>query len=123
MKPPEPVNISVPAILFTINRTFRDNMSANEMYEATRGVWVLDRKRAEKAQFVMAVKDGVVKEVYVPERWMDAGTQAYSSRDATKFDKGRSEFSGPLASNEIRNRYREQWVGKRGRNPVRYENL
>jgi hypothetical protein len=58
-----PVAVEVPALLIRINRLYRHNMTALELYEATRGVWILGA-RCTKAQFAFAVFEGVVREVY-----------------------------------------------------------
>ncbi len=61
------------AILFTINRLFRRDMKPLELYETTRGIWRVGRRR-EKAEYAMSVVSGVVLEVYRIEQWYPAGT-------------------------------------------------
>lgn len=38
-------------------------------YEMTRKYWVMTLERASKATHVLAIIDGVVETVYIPERW------------------------------------------------------
>src|SRR2546423_2694271 len=71
-----PVDVVDPAILIRINRLYRHGMSEDELYEATRGVWKLGPRR-ERARYAMAVFEGVVREVYVVDRWHPAGSTAY----------------------------------------------
>ena len=49
------VPVSHPAILITINQLYHSDMSAQELYEATRGVWKLDRERARRAELALAL--------------------------------------------------------------------
>ena len=49
-----PVVVREPAILITINRLYRSGMNAQELYEATRGFWVVGPRR-EKAELALAV--------------------------------------------------------------------
>lgn len=115
----KPVEVHHRAILITINRLYRSGMTPAELYEATRGIWVVGRRR-EKAEYAMAVYQGVVREVYRIGRWYPAGTLDYETRDASGFrDSGRWEFSGDVAY-EIRDEYVGFSVGKGGQNPIRY---
>lgn len=59
----EPVAIAGPTFLIRINRKFRHNMSPLDLYEVTRGIWKL-RRRRERAAYAMAVFGGIVKEVF-----------------------------------------------------------
>jgi uncharacterized protein len=116
------VNVRHKAILITINRLYRTEMSPLELYEATRGIWVIGRRR-EKAEYALAVYQGIVREVYRIQRWHPAGTLKYQSRDASDFkDSGRWEFSGSV-EDELRAKYVGRSVGRSGRNPIRYANL
>jgi hypothetical protein len=83
----KPVEVRHRAILITINKLYRSDMSSLELYEATRAEWVVGRRRS-KAEYAMAVYQGVVREVYRIEQWNSAGTLRYETRD----------FSGPRAS-------------------------
>lgn len=116
------VEVRHKAILFTINRLYRSNMTPLELYETTRGIWVLG-KRKEKAEYAMSVTYGIVREVYQIERWYPAGTLEYQTRDSSDFKKsGRWEFSGQIAD-DIRDKYVGFSVGTAGQNPIRYKNI
>jgi hypothetical protein len=51
-------------------------MTTLELYEATRGIWVVNPPR-NKATYAMGVYQGIVREVYQIEQWHPAGTLVY----------------------------------------------
>lgn len=119
----KPVEVLHKALLITINRLFRSDMSSQELYEATRGVWKIGPKRDE-VEFAFAVYQGVVREVYQVESWFPAGTLPYSTREASTVKiSGRWEFEGRVAPESIRNMYLGFSVGLSGQNPIRYANI
>ena len=63
-----------------VSKVLRENL-----YEMTRKYWVMKLERASKATHVLAIVDGVVKAVYIPEKW-------YHSKDKGK--EHRLEFIG-----------------------------
>lgn len=125
-----PVNADIPdaALLIRINALYRNGMSAQELYEVTRGVWKLDLERARGAEVVFAVFEGVVKEVYVPQSWQAARTSGYETRkDLTLEDvEGRVEFIGKVAPEPMRAKYIDKSVAKvfslGAQNPCKYIN-
>jgi len=118
----KPAVVRHKALLITINRLYRSNMSNQELYEATRGIWKLGSRR-ENAEYGMAVYQGIVREVYRIEKWHPAGTLPYKTRDAEGFkESGRWEFEGAIAT-EIRDAYIGNSVGLGGQNPIRYKNI
>lgn len=120
--PAKPVKVRHKAILITINQLYRSNMTPLELYEATRGIWVVGPRR-NKAEYAMAVYQGIVREVYRITEWYPAGTLDYQTRDSSGFrNSGRWEFSGDVAV-EIRDKYVGFSVGKGGQNPIRYVNI
>ncbi|MEA2463630.1 MAG: uncharacterized protein QOJ98_1377 [Acidobacteriota bacterium] len=101
----KPVSVDVPALLIRINRLYRHNMTPQELYEATRGVWRLGA-RCTKARYAFAVFEGLVREVYEIESWHPAATTPYTTRDASQLrTAGRREFLGRVADAEIRDAY------------------
>ncbi len=98
-----PIEVTDPALLIRINRLFRHGMSAEELYEVTRGVWKLGPRR-EKARYALAVFEGVVREVFAIEKWHRAGTTPYRDRRLDKTE-GRWEFTGRVAEEPARSRY------------------
>ena len=119
-----PANITDPMLLITINQLYRTGMPADELYEATRGVWKIGERR-NHARFACAVFQGVIREVYTIERWHPAGTAAYRTRNPADYMvQGRCEFVGHPAPDEIRDRYCRRSVrhilGPSSQNPIRY---
>ncbi|MGD0019956.1 MAG: hypothetical protein ABSD62_11935 [Candidatus Limnocylindrales bacterium] len=118
----KPVVVRERALLITINQLYRSGMSPQELYEATRGFWVVGPRR-EKAELALAVYQGVVREVYRIRAWHPAATLEYATRDA-EANRGsrRWEFEGDIAE-DVREDYVGRSVGKGGQNPIRYVNV
>ena len=120
----EPADIRHRVVLVTINRLYRSNMSPQELYEATRGVWRVSRDRVDGAELALAVYQGIVREVYRINNWHPAGTLEYQYRDDPykPSHKNRWEFDGEVAK-DVRDEYVGKSVGAGGQNPVRYINV
>lgn len=120
----QPADITHPLLLITINRLYRSGVQAQELYEATRGVWKIGTRR-NKAQYACAVFQGVIREVYAIDHWQPAGTDAYLTRLPDHYEvEGRWEFVGKPAPDDIRERYCRRSVrnilGPASQNPIRY---
>ena len=76
----KPVDVRHKAILITINRLYRSDMTNEELYEATRGVWKVGQKR-DRAEYAIAVYQGIAREVYRIRTWHPAGTLPYRFRE------------------------------------------
>lgn len=125
---PKPGVVDVKAILITINQLYRSDMPLQELYEATRGIWRCNGPRRDRAEYAMAVYQGVVREVYHIDKWFPSGEgmQKYETRDSSDFKDcypPRWEFEGAVADDEIRKKYIGVFVGKGGQNPIRYVNV
>jgi hypothetical protein len=122
-----PVKIKESAVLIRINKLYRPLMSQAELYDATRGIWRVDRKRASRAKLAFAVFEGVVREVYVVKDWFDAGSTFLTRHPQGDPNPDRKEFIGRVAPDKIRQRYINRDVShyfQRGsQNPVRYVNV
>ena len=117
------INVKNKAILITINRLYRSEMTKEELYETTRGIWRISETNRNKVEYALALYQGIVLEVYRIKKWYPAGTLKYRTRDTSHFkDSGRWEFSGGIA-NDIRDEYIGFSVGKAGQNPIRYANI
>ncbi len=75
----------------------------NNLYDATRHCWMAG-KRVNDYQYVLAVIDKQVREVYKVKSWYHAKMWENDEKDVT----GRWEFDGEVAPNNIR----DQWVNK-----------
>jgi len=85
------VDISEPTILITINRLYRKGMSSDELYEVTRGNWVIGVRR-NKARYAFGVYNGVIRAVYTIEKWYSA-----PNRDPLQKNSKRWRFEGSVA--------------------------
>ena len=104
---PKTIDITEPALLIRINRQFRYGMSDEELYESTRGIWVIGERRS-RAKYAMAVYAGVVREVYEIESWHPAGTTVYATRNQAELAQQKSrrwEFIGHVAPDSVRLQY------------------
>jgi hypothetical protein len=72
---PKDVEIEEHAILIRINRRYRYGMSDEELYESTRGIWVIGTKR-ECAKYAFAIFKGIIIDVYKIDKWYLSGTKA-----------------------------------------------
>ena len=116
--------INEPVIAININQTYRRGISAGELYDCTRGIWRLDRDRAERAQFAFAVYQGIIKEVYEINQWHQEGSTEYKNRATPSTPtKNRFEFIGKVAKSDVRDKYVGRQMSERhGQNPIRYYN-
>jgi hypothetical protein len=128
------LQIDEPAILIRINKTYDKSMSSESLYDYTRGRWKVSPKRAKNAKFGIAIYDGIIQEVYEINDWHGAGTTESSRKpndkpelNSTKSLIGRYEFTGRLASEEIRDKYLGKSVThlfvKGNANPIKYANV
>lgn len=103
------VDVVEPAVAIKINKSYRYGMSPQQLYDATRGIWPVNRQRAERAHLAFALYRGVIKEVYEIERWEPAGTTPYAweqREPITDVQRARrSEFVGHVASSKLRDVY------------------
>ena len=65
----KPFRKSISAVCVKVNRGWRRNMSALELYEITRGNWRLNPRRAETAEYGIGLTDGVIRSIYRIQAW------------------------------------------------------
>ena len=87
----EPIIVTEPALLITVNQLFERNVSAELLYEITRGNWVLGERRY-KAKYAFSVFRGVVREVYRIKGWFPA-----RARSPDQKQQSRWRFEGEVA--------------------------
>lgn len=101
-----------PVLLIRINRLYRPQMKREEIYEATRKHWNIG-ERGRKIKVVCAVYRGIVREVFVSEKWRKSTTI-----------KGRSYFVGKVAPKKTREKYLHKsvasYLSKGSQNPIKY---
>lgn len=105
-------------VIIKINKSFREGMSENELYDATRGCWKRKIASVEKADYALAVAYGIVKQVYQIDEWLPAENEVRETIPYNEaVDAGRIIFKGRIADEEIRKKYLDHSVAglfKRG---------
>ena len=105
-------------VLINVNRTAAER----SLYDATRFAWKLDRSRAERSDYVLAVLQGLIVGAFVADAWLPATEEYFPGREPMA---GRFGFVGRAAPLEIAATY----VGKRvpsdfrkrgASNPIKY---
>jgi len=118
----EVADITEEVLLIRINKEFFYGISDEELYNVTRHCWRLSERRND-VQYVMAIYNGIVQEVYCVAGWFQAGATIVGSKRTVS---DRWEFVGTIAEDEIRRRYLnksvEHYFGKGDQNPVKYLN-
>ncbi|WP_161885314.1 hypothetical protein [Marisediminicola antarctica] len=64
--------IDEPTLIVVINRAWRPGLTADQVYEATRGHWRVGRTSREAVSLVIGVADHEVRGVYRPESWFSS---------------------------------------------------
>jgi hypothetical protein len=109
-------------LLITVN----NSVEKRSIYDATRMAWKVSVSRAEKSEYVLAIVQGMIVEVFKPFEWKNTTIKNFPSRIHDSPD--RYGFEGERAEDSIRSLY----VGKRipddlrkrgAANPIRYINL
>lgn len=103
-------DITENVLLIRINQQYHYGMTDFELYEATRTCWVVNQGKADKLQYAFAVYNGMIMEVYQITAWLPA----FSTMNSRNIDtdimehniaRGRKEFVGIIAPDEIREKY------------------
>jgi len=111
-------------VIIKINKLYREGMSAEALYETTRGIWKRNLKSLAGTEYCLSVYKGEVVEVYKIDEWNPAGTTPMKTRVINpEHTIGRVEFVGKVALDEVREKYIGRSVTKlykRGEaNPVK----
>jgi hypothetical protein len=114
----EPAEFRHKAVLINVNR------SATEMslYEAVRHSWVISPLKANQAEIILAVRQGLIVGAFVADQWLKATAANFPGREEAP---GRFGFVGREAPDAISKLYVGKRVPdkfrKRGAvNPIRY---
>lgn len=118
----QPAKIKHKVIAILVNRT----VAERSIYESVRYAWKLNVKRAQEADYVMAVNRGMIVGVFVPRRWLAATTENFPNTEADR--PGRYGFVGSEAPDDILRFYLgkalpEEYRRKGIANPIRYVNM
>lgn len=107
------------ALLISVNRSATEESS---LYRATHYAWKVNKAKAEKAEVVLASRQGEIVGAFVACRWLEATSENFPEHDPIP---GRFGFEGEEANDDIKNLY----VGKRvpdkfrkrgAANPIKY---
>jgi uncharacterized protein len=88
-------------------------LTRKELYDAVKGDWVLSVRRAQSASCVLAVARGLVRGVFVPESWEEAGYENRKRMTADRGDGGFDAFVGRSVAH---------LTAMGSQNPIRYVN-
>lgn len=106
-------------LLIKINRS----LDEHDIYDATRYAWKLNKKRVEKVDYVMSVVKGIIRKVYIPEKWLEANETNFPGFPLV--DPKRYGFRGREASQEIQKKFVDKKIPESLRqrgsaNPITY---
>jgi len=114
----EPAEIKHKVIMISINRSIEETT----MYEATRLAWKLNPTKANKAEYILSTRQGLIVGVFKAEKWLPVTPDNFPGREELP---GRYGFHGKEAEVEIQKYY----IGKRipdiyrkrgAANPIKY---
>jgi len=109
------------------------SITSEKIYDATRRCWRANIKKAERADYVLAVVGGIVQCVFKPEKWhITTDKECEKERERCKYMKvntklckvrKRIRFDGVEASDDVKKRYLNKEVPfefQKRQNPVGY---
>ena len=100
-------------VVIKINRTYYDGMSAEALYDYTRGIWKRKIESVQVADYALSVVFGIVVEVYKIDHWMPALETKFTARKVDpKKASERIAFVGSVAEDSVRKRYIGKSVAK-----------
>ena len=67
-------------VVIRINKTYYEGISAEALYDYTRGIWKRSLKTVSEADYALSVVYGIVVEVYKIDRWMTATETEFKTR-------------------------------------------
>lgn len=106
-------------LMITINKSIYER----SIYDATRFAWKIDKKKAEKADYVLSVMQGIIVGVFKPNVWMEATEVNFPEFHTDR--PGRYGFIGTEANDDIqkiylRKRVPDSYRKKGSANPIKY---
>jgi hypothetical protein len=106
------------ALLINVNRSALDT----SLYEATRYAWRLNKNKAEQAEVILSIVQGLIVGAFVAEKWLEATAENFPGRETVE---GRYGFYGAEAPAEIQEMYvdkriPDEYRKKGASNPIKY---
>jgi len=122
------LQITEKVVLINVGQLYRNDMAPSELYDATRGVWIVTPE-THKAVFAFCVHQGIVREVYSIARWRRANDPPFRRPDILENDPRLKDgwvFEGEVAPEPVRTEYRgtsvRGYFTPASQNPIRYVN-
>lgn len=114
----EPAEFVHRVVIINVNRSIGDA----SVYEATRYAWKINIKKASRAEYVVAVRIGMIVNVFNADQWLPATSEYFPGREPIP---GRFGFIGKEAPTSIRKLYvgkrlPEEYRKKGAANPIKY---
>ncbi|EDY84940.1 hypothetical protein VDG1235_4574 [Verrucomicrobiia bacterium DG1235] len=105
-------------LLINVNRSATEN----SLYEATRYAWRLSTKKAEKANYILPIQQGLIVGAFIATEWIEATPENFPGREAFG---GRWAFIGKEAPDKIKKLYVGKLIPDKYRkqgaaNPIKY---
>lgn len=115
----EPAEFVDRVLLISVNRTVDGGSS---LYEATRYAWKISKRKAMKADVILATAHGLIVGAFEADDWLEANPANFPGRTELP---GRLGFIGREASNAMKARYVGKCVPEKFRkrgaaNPIKY---
>ncbi len=106
-------------VMITINKSIVER----DIYNATRYAWRMSMKKAQRVEYVLAVKQGLIVGVFKPTEWLEATIENFPMFGLNR--EGRIGFCGENAPDSVRGLYLGKRIPdkyrKRGAaNPIKY---
>ncbi|MCA9952830.1 MAG: hypothetical protein KDE48_24440 [Anaerolineales bacterium] len=112
------IEIPEPALLIIVNKLFHRGMDEEDLYEITRGNWVLGSRR-ENAQYAFAIYNGIVRQAYQIQRWFPviARSPGQKTRNRWRFEGIVAEDLQHYVGGSV-----ENYITQGAQNPIKYIN-
>ena len=113
-----PAEFTHRAIIINVNRSATET----SRYDATRYAWKIDVKKAGRAEIVVAVRYGLIIDVFIVEQWLPAIAENFPGREPVP---SRFGFIGREAPDSIRKMYigkclPDEFRKQGAANPIKY---
>tara|TARA_R110002124_G_C8804969_1_gene502717 strand:+ start:53 stop:775 length:723 start_codon:yes stop_codon:yes gene_type:complete len=109
--------LSDPIIIININKKYSRGNSSQEIYEATKGAWVVGEEKRKETKYALSEYSGIVIEVFEIKEW-------YNIKTTDNKRNNRWGFNGEIANPEIRDKYLNKSIAhtkkKGAANPIKY---
>ena len=124
------VKLDIRAVVLNISRQYEADLAPVQLYERTRGYWVMQPHDHREVEYAIAVAGKIIREVYRIDGWTrlnvaDIPVNPFRRADPAR-PAGRSSFRwifhGVPATGALRDRLVGRRIQVRGQNPVNWYN-